>query len=158
MTIPRDTKRLCLLIGATAILVMAVVGYFISPTKPYSNPLEGIHVYPTKLYTKEREHVVGVLCEKHISNDCAVFTDAVRSVPNLRVVGDDAAAFLPEFWFVFYRNDKFTYTVMISEKQHYERDNISAFIHKGWSSNGEESPLKKDLADRLILSLLQQVD
>jgi hypothetical protein len=159
MPIPHHIKKVGIWIGVAATLAVLMIAYTSPPTKP--EPLDGVKVHPMKLYTKERDHVVGVLCENGTNNDCAFFLDAVRSVPNLRVAGDDADATPqqePEFWFVFHRIDAFSYKVMISKYKNYKEDNLAAFLYKGVPSDGNEGPLRKNTAKRQIPSLLSQVD
>lgn len=162
MSTPRYTKKTYFLIGIAAILAMALVGYVFFPAKPYSNPLKGIHVYPMKLYNKEREHVVGVLCENGMHNDCVFFLEAVRSIPNLRIVGaeDNASSKKqPEFWFVFHRYDAFSYITMISIDKDYKKEgNPSGFVYAPEPLDGSERPLRKDSIKSTVASLVSQVD
>jgi hypothetical protein len=156
---PSPIKKTAIWVGVVATLVVVVNAYTSPPTKP--GPLEGVKVHPMKLYSKERDHVVGVLCENGTNNDCAFFLDAVRSVPNLRVAGDDADADPqpePEFWFVFHKIDAFSYKTMISKEKKYREYSLAAFLYTGAPSDGSEGPLHKDSAKSDVRSLLSQVD
>jgi hypothetical protein len=142
-----------------ATLAVLMIAYTSPPTK--LGPLDGVKVHPMQLYTKERDHVVGVLCENGTNNDCAFFLDAVRSVPNLRVADNKADATPqqePEFWFIFHRIDAFSYKAMISEYKNYREDRLVAFLYGGSTFGGGERPLRNDTTKSTVLSLLSQVD
>jgi hypothetical protein len=159
MPIPHHIKKVGIWIGVAATLAVLMIAYTSPPTNP--GPLDGVKVHPMKLYTKERDHVVGVLCENGTNNDCAFFLDAVRRVPNLRVADNKADATPqqePEFWFVFHRIDAFSYKTMISKDRPYKEDRLSAFFYGGAPSDGTERPLLKEEAELDILSLLSRVD